>query len=81
MVFHRVMRPNDVDGMENSVDSDKSVDPDQRNSLIWVYTVCPGLLVRKLRIILPGFCDGYVQSSQTSFITRATRAGFEPATL
>ena len=39
------MIPNDADGMANSVD------PDQRSSLIWVCTVCPGLSVRKLRII------------------------------
>ena len=37
------MRPNNADGMPNSVD------PEQ--SLIWVCTVCPGLSVRKLRII------------------------------
>ena len=40
-LYHRVMSPNDADGMANSVD------PDQ----IWVSTVCPGIPVRKLRII------------------------------
>ena len=42
--YHRVMSPNDTDGMANSVDSDRS-------SLIWVCTVCPGISVRKHRII------------------------------
>ena len=32
------MRPNDADGMANSVDTDQTA----RSSLIWVYTVCPG---------------------------------------
>ena len=40
-LYHRVMSPNDADGMANSVD------PDQ----IWVSTVCPGISVWKLRII------------------------------
>ena len=40
-----VMHPYGADIMANSVD------PDQRSSLIRVYTVCPGLSVRKLRII------------------------------
>ena len=36
-LYHRVMSPNDADGMANSVD------PDQRSSLIWVCTrhICP----------------------------------------
>ena len=38
----------DADGMANSVDSDQTA---PRSSLIWVCTVCPGLSVRKLRII------------------------------
>ena len=37
------MRPNDADGMANSVD------PDQTAPLILVYTVCPDMSVRKLR--------------------------------
>ena len=41
----RVMSPNDADGMANSVD------PDQTAPLIWVCIVCPGISVRKLRII------------------------------
>ena len=36
------MSPNDAYGMANNVD------PDQTAPLIWVYTVCPGLSVRKL---------------------------------
>ena len=43
-LYHRVMSPSDADRMANSVDPDRS-------SLIWVCTVCPGLSVRKLRII------------------------------
>ena len=44
-LYHRVMSPNDADRMANSVD------PDQTAPLIWVCTVCPGISVRKLRII------------------------------
>ena len=44
-LYHRVMSPNDENGMANSVD------PDQTAPQIWVYTVCPGISVRKLRII------------------------------
>ena len=40
------MGPKDADGMANSVDPDQT-----RSSLVWVYTVCPDLSVRKLRII------------------------------
>ena len=40
-LYHRVMSLNDADGMANSVDPD----------LIWVCTICPGISVRKLRII------------------------------
>ena len=43
-LYHRIMSPNDADGMANSVDPDQC-------SLIWVCTVCPGISVRKLRII------------------------------
>ena len=45
-LYHRVMSPNDADGMANSVDPDQT-----RSSLIWVCTVCPGRSVWKLRII------------------------------
>ena len=45
---HRVMGPNDADGMANSVDPDQTA---PRSSLIRVCTVCPGISVRKLRII------------------------------
>ena len=48
---HRVMSPNDVDGMANSVDPDQTA---PRSSLIWVCTVCPGISVRNLRIITVG---------------------------
>ena len=44
-LYYRVRSPKDADSMANSVD------PDQSSSLIWDYTVCPGLSVRKLRII------------------------------
>ena len=44
-IFYREMHPNDADGMANSVD------PEQRSSLIWVYTVCSDLSVRKFRNI------------------------------
>ena len=43
-IYHRVMGPNNADGMANSVDP-------FRNSLICVYTVCLDLSVQKLRII------------------------------
>ena len=39
------MNQNDADGLANSVD------PDQTAPLIWVCTVCPGVSVRKLKII------------------------------
>ena len=42
------MSPNDEDGMANSADPDQTA---PRSSLIWVCTVCPGISVRKLRII------------------------------
>ena len=42
------MSPNDADGMANSADPDQTA---PRNSLIWVYTVCPDLSVQKLRIV------------------------------
>ena len=47
-LYHIVMRPKDADGMINSVD------PDQRVSLIWVYTVCSDLFVRNFRTITVG---------------------------
>ena len=43
-LYHRVMSPNDADGMANSVDPDQT-------ALIWVCTVCPGLSVQKLWLI------------------------------
>ena len=59
-LYHRVMCPNNADGMANSVD------PDQTCSLIWVCTVCPGISVQKLRIftvsfeILAVFCKIFI---------------------
>ena len=47
-LYHRVVSPNDVDGMANNVDPDQTA---PGSSLIWVRTVCPGISVRKLRII------------------------------
>ena len=49
-LYHRVMSPNDADGMANSIDPDQTA-PQEQSSLIWVCTVCQGLSVRKLRII------------------------------
>ena len=43
------MRPKDAEGVANSVDTD----------LIWVCTVCPGLSVRKLRIIMVELIQHY----------------------
>ena len=42
------MHPNDADRMANSADPIRFL---LRSSLIWVYTVCSDLSVRKLRII------------------------------
>ena len=54
-LYHRVMSPNNADGMANTVDPDQTAPLgavcSSRSSLIWVCTVCPGLSVRKLRII------------------------------
>ena len=46
-IFHREMYANDADWMANSVDPDQT----SRSSLIWVYTVCSDLSVRKFRNI------------------------------
>ena len=45
-LYHRVMSPNDAEGIANSVDPDQT-----RSSLIWVCTVCPSISIWKLRII------------------------------
>ena len=54
-LYHRVMSTKVADGMANSVDPDQTAPlgdkGSSRSSLIRVYTVCPGLSVRKLRII------------------------------
>ena len=55
-VMHRVMCPNDADGMTNSVDPDQTAprpwsDCSSRSKLIWVYTVCSDLSVQKFRNI------------------------------
>ena len=56
-LYHRVMSPNDADGISNSVDPDQT-------SLIWVCTVCPGISFRKLRIITACFfCDSISKHS------------------
>ena len=45
------LSPWDAEGMANSVDLDQRSDCYFRNSLIWVWTICPGQSVRKLRLI------------------------------
>ena len=45
--YYRIMGQKHAVGIANSVDPDKTA----WSSLIWVYTVCPGLSVQKLRII------------------------------
>ena len=50
-IYHTVMCPKDADRMANSVDPDQQSDLSFRSSMIWVYTVCQGLSVQKLRII------------------------------
>ena len=45
--YHRVTHPKDADRIANSEDPDQT-----KSSLIWVYTVCPDLSVRKLRIVM-----------------------------
>ena len=46
-LYHRVMSPNDAGGMAHTVDPDQTAP----RGLIWVCTVCPGISVRKLRIM------------------------------
>ena len=53
------MSPNDADGMANSEDSDQTAP-------IWVCTVCPGLAVRKLRIITVHEYVWHVQRKRTT---------------
>ena len=48
------MRPKDAKGIAKSVDPDQTA-PRADCSLIWVYTVCPDLSVRKLRISMVGY--------------------------
>ena len=54
-LYYRVIGPKDADRMANSVDPDqtwsKQCRPWSDCSSIWIYTVCPDLPVRKLRII------------------------------
>ena len=40
-LYHRVLSPNNADGMANSVDLDQTAP----SNLIWVYTVCTDLSV------------------------------------
>ena len=49
-LYHRVVSPNNADGMANSVD------PDQTAPL-WVCAVCPGISVRKLWIMVDWVCN------------------------
>ena len=49
-IFYRVMRPKDADGMSNSVDPDQPA-----LSLIWVYTACSDMSLRKFRNITVQF--------------------------
>ena len=46
----RVYHQKDASGIANSVDPDQTA-PREEQSLIWVFTVCPDLSVRKHRII------------------------------
>ena len=50
-VYHTEIVPNDAEGIANS-------ETLIRSSLIWVYTLCPNLSVRKRRIIKVGFLLG-----------------------
>ena len=43
-LYHRIRSQKDADRMANSVDPDQT-----RSSLIWNYTICPDLSVRKLQ--------------------------------
>ena len=47
--YYRVMGSKDADRMANSVDPHQTA---PLSSLIWVYTVCPGLSFRKFRIFM-----------------------------
>ena len=52
-LYRRVLSPRYADGMANKVDPDQTAPLEAvEKSLIWVYTVCPDLSVRKLRIIM-----------------------------
>ena len=59
-LYQRVMHPKDADRMANSVDADQTT-CSYRSSLIWVYSVCSGLSVQKLRNIT---VDSYNKSAQ-----------------
>ena len=45
------MHPKDAEGIVNSVDPDQTAPLGNRSSLIWVWTICLDLSVRKLRNI------------------------------
>ena len=64
-LYHRVTSPKDTDGIANLVD------PGQTAPLIWVFTVCPGRSVRKLRIIKvispPYFMKNIMKTYYVSF--------------
>ena len=47
----RSMRQKDANEMANSEDQDQTDSSSFRSRLVWVYTACPDLSVRKLRVI------------------------------
>ena len=53
-LYHRVMSPNDADGMTNSVDPDQTARS----------TVCPGISARKFRIIMVSVVLSYTRYGQ-----------------
>ena len=58
--FHRDICPHGADGKANSTDPDQTA-PYNRSGLIWVYTVCQGLSVQKLRnIMVYGIYNGKI---------------------
>ena len=56
------MGQKDEDGMANNVD------PDQTAPLIWVYTICLDLFVRKLRIITVFFITNLSDQDHISIL-------------
>ena len=60
------MSPNDADRMANSVDPEEQFD--------WVYKVCPGPFVRKLRIITVCYEHFFHMSSRVSLRDKLVNA-------